>query len=332
MQEDEEDGINKGNSFPAGDEIRSVIHGNKNIIGKDINVYNIKLAVDEDSTEGGTFPELRSLSFKGEESVFVGREEYIDKKIKDYLSTSGSRVSIIGPGGSGKSQLAFKAIRQYYEKEGIFDVVIPIYFDSGIMTFDEFLSEVSRKLFLNRKQKTEFQSVGVEERKDIIRNALLGRTHPLIYADNFETLSFVINNAKSAEKEQPRQLEAARLIKNFLNNEIPENTSVLLTSRERNNLGGREKRIDLEGLNRSESMELFSKLVIEDYLRNPTSEGIKHKINNLLEKTGGHPLSIELMASNITSVEEMEQMSESLRDKVNPDEPVKRLHSLKASF
>jgi hypothetical protein len=57
-----------------------------------------------------------SPPFRGEKKIFVDRQEYINNKIKEYLKAS-SRVSIIGPGGSGKSQLAFKAIHEY-EKEG----------------------------------------------------------------------------------------------------------------------------------------------------------------------------------------------------------------------
>ena len=311
------------------------VSGNRNTITKIIaeNVFINQSVNGEESNEAVTSPEVRSISFRGEESVFVGRQEYIDK-IRDYLTTPGSRrlVSIIGPGGSGKSQLAFKAIHQYYEKDRIFDVVIPIYFDSGIMMFDEFLIEVSRKLFLNQEQKSKLQSVDTEERINIIRNELLQKTRPLVYVDNFETVSYIINNFNSAEKDQPRDLETAQQIKNFLKNDLTENTSVLLTSRERNNLGGIEKRIDLEGLNKNESNQLFSILVTEDYLKNPSSDRIKQKINNLLESTGGHPLSIEIRASNITSIEELEQISNTLRDKINPDEPIKRLQSLKTCF
>ena len=69
--------------------------------------------------------------FKGEKKFFVGRHEYIDKLIKSRLIKPGSRVSIVGPGGLGKSQLAFKALHRY-KQEGIFDAVIPIYFDLNI--------------------------------------------------------------------------------------------------------------------------------------------------------------------------------------------------------
>jgi tetratricopeptide (TPR) repeat protein len=271
----------------------------------------------------------RLTLFRGEKSGFLGRQEYIDKEIKEYLKTPGSVISIIGPGGSGKSQLAFKAIRQYYEKESIFDIVIPIYFDINLMTFDEFLLKIAEKILPVSIELNEFEKATIEVGKNIIRDVLCEKTHPLIYIDNFETVSLVINDVKPKEL---HQLEDARQIKNFLNNDIPENTSIFFTSRERNNLGGKEKHIDLKGLDAHESRELFHMLVADEYLRNPSSEKVQKTIENLLQKTGGHPLSIEIMAKNITTVEEIEEMSERLGDKVNRDESNKRLQSLKASF
>ena len=267
--------------------------------------------------------------FRGEKSCFLGRQEYIDREIKEYFTTPGSIISIVGPGGSGKSQLAFKAIRQYYEREGIFDLVIPIYFDIDLITPEEFLSKIAEKTIPDSIEINEFGKLGIEERKDVIRSALSEKTHPLIFVDNFETVSYIINDVKPKEQ---YQLEYARQIKNFLNNDVPENTSIFLTSRERNNLGGKEKRIDLKGLDAHESKKLFYTLVIDEYLRNPSSEKVQKTIENLLQKTGGHPLSIEIMAKNITTVEEIEEISKRLGDKVNRDESNKRLQSLKASF
>ena len=291
--------------------------------GEDNNTSNI-LAAAKITTK-------RTVSFTGEKSIFVGRHDYIDNKLKQSLITPGSYVSIVGPGGSGKSQLAFKAIHQYYEKEAVFDLVLPIYFDTGIIAFDQFLSKIAIKLPSSSIEINEFEKKGIDERKDVIRNILNKKTHPLIFADNFETISYPINIAKLNDQAQSL-LDDCVKIKYFLNNEIPENTSVLITSRERINLGGREKIIDLEGLNEDECKELFSTLVVEQYLKNPTSDRIKQQIDNLLQKMGGHPLSIEIMAKNVTTVEEVEEISKSLGDKVNIDEPNKRLQSLKASF
>ncbi len=299
----------------------------------------VLLEIDDDispnmisTAKGGEQLQKKGIVFTGEKTVFVGRGDYIEKRIKEGIITPGSRVSIVGPGGSGKSQLAFKAIHQYYEKENIFDIVIPIYFDAGLMTFSQFISRMAEKLMISSMKISDFEKKErIEERKEVIRNTLTEKTHPLIFADNFETISYPINAANTNyQKQQPP--EDAIKIKYFLNNEIPENTSVLITSRERVNLGGPEKTVDLEGLDENESMELFSTLVVEQYLKNPSSVRVKQKIDKLLKKTGGHPLSVEIMAKNITSIEELDEMSKSLGDRINVDEPNARQQSLKASF
>jgi hypothetical protein len=85
----------------------------------------------------------KPLTFKGEKSFFVGREEYINKIIREKIQVPSSRVCIVGPGGSGKSQLAFKAIHRY-EEEGLFDLVVPVYFsDVAFMSFSDFLSNIA---------------------------------------------------------------------------------------------------------------------------------------------------------------------------------------------
>ena len=71
--------------------------------------------------------QIRKLSFAGEKRLFIGRKDYLETKIKNEIKEPGSRVSIVGPGGSGKSQLAFKALHQYYEKDKIIDLVITVY-------------------------------------------------------------------------------------------------------------------------------------------------------------------------------------------------------------
>jgi tetratricopeptide (TPR) repeat protein len=270
-------------------------------------------------------PSKLGEQFKGEKEFFVGREEYLNKKIKNAIRSPGSRVTIIGPGGSGKSQLAFKALHQY-EKERIFDVVIPIYFDLNLMTLSQFLSNMAEGMDI---PVNEFDRYDIEDRKKIVRNALSQRHHPLIYLDNYETISYELND----KLKQPSQSTVD--ISNFLNNNIPDNTSILLTSRERKNNIREKDPIDLEGLSEKESKELFNGLVAADkLLRNPKSEKIREQIDNLLTKTGGHPLSIELIAKNITSVEELEEISESLGtgDQVDWTAPEERFRSLEACF
>ena len=142
--------------------------------------------------------------FRGEKSFFVGRKEYINK-IRAEIKIPSSRVCIVGPGGSGKSQLAFKAIHQY-EKEGLFDLVIPIYFSNvASMSFSDFLLNIAKSLFdINDIQV--FEKMDIESRKIKINSSLSQRKHPLLFLDNYETVSYTLNNESQYSEEQYDEL------------------------------------------------------------------------------------------------------------------------------
>ncbi len=280
------------------------------------------------------FQKPSSTLFKGEKSFFVGREEYINKIIKEQIQIPALKVCIVGPGGSGKSQLAFKAIHNY-EKEGLFDLVVAVYFsDVSYMSFSAFLWSVA-KSFIDVNQIGEFEKLDMEGRKTVIYNFLDQKKNPLIFLDNYETVSNIINDERQTATEQYNE---AVNISNYLNNKLPSKTSVLVTSRERNNnFEDKEISIDLEGLQEQETMELFSKLTKERYLRNIENimkdSTSKSALTKIFKMTGGHPLSIEIIAKNISNIHQINQMADTLGlGIVNPNEPEKRLRSLEACF
>jgi tetratricopeptide (TPR) repeat protein len=303
----------------------------KTAIGKnDEQMSNLrqKMSNSVSEMESKISPEKSLMPFKGEKQFFVGRTEYINIKIRELLTPS-CRISIIGPGGSGKSQLAFKAMRQYYEKNEIIDLVIPVYFaDVGLMSIEQFLVKIADGLNVNLQW---FEKLDIDGRKQTIYKSLNQRKHPVLYLDNYETVSYILND----QSKEP--LQDAIDISDFLNNGLPINTSILLTSREMNNrFGKKEQRIELEGLNDEEATELFVGNVADsdsNLLRNTNNPGIRGAIRNVIEMTGGHPLSIEVISKNISSVDEIDEMAYSLNiKKINRDEPNKRLNSLYASF
>jgi len=247
----------------------------------------------------------------------------------------GLKVCIVGPGGSGKSQLAFKAIHKY-EEEGLFDLVVPVYFsDISSMSFSDFLLNIAKSLFdINDIQI--FEKMDVEQQKTVIYNFFSERkNHPLLFLDNYETVSSIINDKNQTNS---NHLDEAKKISYFINNNFPKNISILVTSRERNNnLGDKEIRIDLKGLQEQETIKLFSGLTSADYLKNKDNimadPKAKSALTKIFEKTGGHPLSIEIIAKNTSSIHEIQQMADTLGiGIVNPDEPDKRLQSLEDSF
>jgi hypothetical protein len=74
-------------------------------------------------------------------------------------------------------------------------------------------------------------------------------------------------------------------------------------------------------------------LAVDEQLKElSVQQQARQKINDMIKKTGGHPLSIEILAKNIRSIEEVEEVSEILGSQVNRNEPVKRLRSLEESL
>jgi tetratricopeptide (TPR) repeat protein len=281
------------------------------------------------------FPTLSELKrppkpqiFRGESNIFLGRKEDIIK-IKQYFNESNSPVSITGEGGIGKSALAFKAIHECQDK---FDVIIPVYFEY-VLTFNSFLLEMAKSLQLPINQFEQVHSI--DEKADFIKDALIKYRRILIYADNYETIrNSIINIIRKSPTsiQQSVQEEDAIKINNFLNT-VPEKTSVLLTSRLRRNLTG-ERTIPLDGLSIQEGMDLFREVAGDKLPKNVAAE-MREAIEEISKKTGGHPLSIQILASTYAGdlLPELREMVKHLgTGVVNPEDPDSRHKSLETCF
>jgi tetratricopeptide (TPR) repeat protein len=306
-----------------------------------------------------------SLRFIGEKSFFLGREEYINEKIKNALKEPGSRVSLVGVGGSGKSQLAFKALHQYFEKDRIIDLVIPVYlsaisslsttttaaaarnistsFDNISqsnasttliisITFKKFLNDIGfyliKKNILSLSEQA-FDQLDIENAKSEVYEVLSSKKYPILYCDNFESLSSMVEDRERNDQE-------INSIFNFLNNELPSNTSILITSRNRKNFLS-EYLIDLEGLSIEEGIDLFIKhaSVYQHHLKDKNNNIMQDLLKTIVTKTGGHPLSIEILAKTYKGEgsKELEEISQTLgKERKNPVESEERLRSLNNSF
>jgi tetratricopeptide (TPR) repeat protein len=267
--------------------------------------------------------------FRGESTkIFVGRKQDIDT-IRDYFLGSNLPVSITGEGGIGKSELAYKAM---HKCKDMFDLIIPVYFES-ILTFNSFLLEMAKSLNLPID---EFEKKGLEDRRDEIINTLGQQfKHPLIYADNYETIAGVLTiKGISISASSNEEKDNARKINAFLEN-LPPNTAVLLTSRERYNLDG-ERPVRLDGLSETEGRDLFIELAKNHFLKGGELSGeIMRALEQLSKKTGGHPLSIELLARSYRggSLSKVKGMLEHLgTGVVNPRKESEHLQSLESCF
>ena len=313
--------------------------------GKDIFSATINFYFNRPADVGSGVSDLpkkhiiqKPVIFRGEKPTFIGRQEHVDK-IREYLKRPGIRLSLVGLGGTGKTALAYKAI---HKSEDLFDSIIPIYFDSNL-TLDEFLLKVAENF--KDIQLEDFKKESVDKRIEILLN-ILGRRdnnnpRTLILADNYDTISGVLNrdnsndynNDNSSSRPQTPKNDLVK-INDFLNT-IPtdSNTSIIATSRERErNLDG-ETTIEIVGLRIDEGKELFRELANDRYISH--SYNIQKAIEDIVEKTGGHPLSIEILARSYRGlgIKEIRNMSETLRlGAVNPRQPEERLKSLKSSF
>ncbi|MDF2736270.1 MAG: ATPase-like [Nitrososphaeraceae archaeon] len=293
-----------------------IIHENYTTSKKITNEYKMNL-----STKQVRLSNPKPNTFYGEKRIFVGREKYIDK-IKEYFNNSNDPIAVTGLGGIGKSSLVFKAI---HKCEAIFDLIIPIYFSTIGVDFDLFLFSIAKNLNLVH----EFENLTVEEKEQILIDGLTeSKKHPLLFLDNYETVSGILKR-HNIDQYSERQYENVLQINNFLNR-LPSNISIILTSRLRKNLDG-ERELVLDGLDIEEGVRLFTILAGTDLEEDP--ENIK-AIQEIVNKTDGHPLSIEVLAKSYQGlgVDEFTEMISHLGLGIVNPTIEKRLITLEATF
>lgn len=262
--------------------------------GSHLNLTNYTINVQNVDDPKKIFDEVnkvrhvkKPIYFRGESKTFVGRQEEIIK-IKDLLTKANAPISIIGEPGIGKSELAYKSI---HSCEDIFDYIIPIYFETGL-SFTNFLSSIIMGLNLDPSTiKINDPNTDINIVSDkLLENLADNKT--LILADSYEVISSALNRDIHSED---RIIENARAINSFLEIIPLGMTKIILTSIRRFDNLDREQIIPIDGLSEDESVDLFVKLA-KERLNEDTLEKSKQIIKEIAIKTGGHPLSIELLA------------------------------------
>ena len=88
----------------------------------------------------------------------------------------------------------------------------------------------------------------------------------------------------------------------------------------------------MEGLEKEESKDLFIQLARSILKDNPTST-VESAIDSITAMTGGHPLSLELIAKNISSIYDIEEMKKEIKiSEASMYDPEERLRTLNACF
>jgi len=203
----------------------------------------------------------------------------------------------------------------------MFDLIVPIYFEYHL-TFASFLLWMAKKLGL---QTAKFEQTEINERREFVMNSLGLYKHALLFVDNYETISGSLMNDNSPSDD-------AIKINSFLEN-VPPNTTILLTSRQRNNLDG-ERPVRLDGLNETEGRDLFIELSKNHFTVKPSTEMIE-ALEEISKKAGGHPLSIEILARRYRGegLSEIKIMLKQLGvGVINIKAEVERLKSLELCF
>lgn len=257
---------------------------------------------------------IRPKLLLGEKSLFIGREsEIMDilKKINDDIKI----ISIIGEGGIGKTAISFKILRSC---ENLFNLMIPIYIEPNI-TFQEFLEKIIKEIAIFQEGTITFNEAYMQ---NLLYELFINAGKVILFIDNYENLSDPENQNSSNNNIK---------IHNFLES-LPQNVSILLTSRNRVNLEGEES-IELGGLLSQDGANLFLKLS-NRYIRKEISNEFRQKIEEVSKIVCGHPLAIKLLSGSYKGggISKISEMIKEIVTIENRREPNARFVSINACF
>jgi tetratricopeptide (TPR) repeat protein len=207
------------------------------------------------------------------ENGYATQTEIDDAFRREGRLPAGARVIVIrGEGGIGKSTLARRAVEFFDWRfpDGILGISFEI-----LPSKDGLIAKLGRWLWGNA-----FDKLDESAREGAVRDELR-RRRALILADNFETL------IEGVAQKSP----VARQLAPFLASIAGGETVLLITTRAEVKGFANAREILLEGLDADEARALFWDFASARY-REP-DESLAAQ---LVEKVGGHPLAIELLA------------------------------------
>jgi tetratricopeptide (TPR) repeat protein len=278
-------------------------------------------SINESKFKSNSFEMMtqRPQVFKGQKTIFVERKDGRKKQIRELkriMRKGSGPISLVGEGGIGKSSLAFRLINYCRH---LYNYIIPIYLEQGA-SFESFISEISRRLGI---YSNEFCKENLEIRRQILLEALARAKHPLIFLDNYETISEVSENDSIPDDTMK--------INGFLES-IPSNTQIILTSRYKSNFLG-EYINYVPGLTKDEGVDLFIQISSRYFAKKP-SENIIKEIKKICSELGGHPLSIKLLAGSYQGggISELQDIVRNTLNITNKMDEQVRLRSINNCF
>ncbi|MCX7840736.1 MAG: CHAT domain-containing protein, partial [Anaerolineae bacterium] len=230
-------------------------------------------------------PEPRLIgNLRARNTNFVGRAKEIVEIVKQFDASKQARVALVGTPGIGKTELA-KAVAWWYIERGKVDAVLwaSASRDEGEFVLRDLGSLLAIAIRALRLPVTEQSSF--DEQKRAVRD-LCAAQRTIVILDNWETL-------------EPR---ARKEVWDFVLS-LPPSTRVIITSRE--TLPPKDARnYELDTLTIEDGARLFVNIARNAgyFDRNPTlSKEDVTILNAIVERLGGYPLAIEVVAGQTAS-------------------------------
>ena len=218
--------------------------------------------------------------------TFVGRDDLF------YQLEAAARlqrvVVLVGPGGTGKTELAKGFARWWRDTGGVDDPRLVCWhsFEPGVASFglDGVISGVGLAVF-----GADFARLEAPERLAQVKR-LLGQLRVLLVWDNFESVREMPDPAGATP---PLDGAGCAALKGFLEWVRDHSSSaVMITSRAQEGWLGQVRRIEVGGLNRGEAAEYAGHLLAPFPAARERRE--RRSFGELLEWLDGHPLAMRL--------------------------------------
>ena len=220
------------------------------------------------------------------DGVFVGRDAlFYELEVAARLQKI---VILVGPGGTGKTELVRAFGRWWRDTGGIEQPEWAFWhsFEPGVATFglDGVINEIGVALY-----STPFTQLDIDQRRAVVRKALTDHRMLLIW-DNFESVWSMPDPGRATP---PLNEAGCAQLRDFLASLRGGKSAVLITSRTPENWLGPVRRIEVGGLTQSEANQ-YADILLAPYPATRKGRTVP-AFADLMTWLDGHPLSMRLI-------------------------------------